>query len=551
MGNTDAHEVKLDHLHRHIQQLTLELEKAREKASETSRLKSEFMATVSHEVRTPLTGVLGMLELLLETQLDEDQRDMVKIAHHSALRLLSIINDILDFSRIESSNMLLEASPVEIRSLIREVILSQRSEAARSSIELQAGIADDVPPLVLTDPVRLRQVLINLLSNAIKFTETGSVDIHVAQIAVSEKMTTLLIDVIDTGIGIDPAKLDTIFDSFTQADSSTTRRYGGAGLGLAISRRLIEMMGGTIAVQSQPGKGSKFSISLTMPVISAEADFLTLPEEMKLRVLLVSADKHQRHLLAQRLRTWGLRVAELGQIRRVEIVLRDYLQRGEPIDLLLIGAPFPGGELETAVAALRREPVGWLLKGIIGIYDPLLTTPAERTHFDAWLPLPIDAAALYHTLRHIIDNSDSQADNAPDSQAKLQRILLVEDDRMNYELIRTVLTDKRWLKIDHARDGEEALHMVAETAYDLILMDIHLPVMDGCEAARRIRSQGGRFSQIPIIALTASILQHEQQHYFSSGMNDILGKPIAIDGLRSTVNKWLGVHTDSSQTADS
>ncbi len=510
------------------------LVEARDSALHSAKVKSEFVSNMSHEIRTPMTGVIGMLDLLRETELTTDQKDFIEIAHNSANRLLTLVNDILDFSKIEAGKVALENIPMDVRGVISEVQSMLMLQASKKQLKLTTFVGEDVPARILSDPTRLRQILTNLVGNAIKFTERGSVHITVRQINSVFGRSRLRFEVIDTGIGIQANRQTEIFDSFVQADSSTTRRYGGAGLGLAICKQLISLMGGQIDLESIPGVGSTFGFTLAVPIVALPNRDSTRAEFAYLQVMVMDEENSARYLIAQQLRLWGANVIEASSPEEANDLLTASVHHGDDIDLLIFRCRKTLEEQEQLAANLR-ETLGVQTPLLVQVYDDeALSSPL----FDRHLRRPIHPTVLYNLLAEQLDEHTGgeglplEARIMPSSSAA--RILLADDEVMNRQIVVHALEPFGYT-IDLAQNGQEVLNLLALHDYQLILMDIHMPLMDGLEATRRIRALEGSKSQVPIVAITASIQKEEREHYLESGINAIIGKPFSVRELREVV----------------
>ncbi len=525
------------------------LVKARDNALRSSRLKSQFVANMSHEIRTPMTGIMGMLELLTETELDEIQREFASEAFNSASRLLHIINDILDFSKLEAGQMSLSPEVIDLPDIVREVQHTLLTQANRKKIGLLVDIARDVPHRVVGDATRIRQVLMNFVGNAVKFTNEGHVTIEVRCTSRKADTARIAFAVKDTGIGIDEEKLENIFGSFVQADGTTTRKFGGTGLGLAICRQLVQLMEGEIQVESEPGAGSAFSFQITMPIVSLHRNLSledTQSQFEKLRVLIVDEVDTSRYILAQQLSNWGIHTQEAHEVAQLQGMLENNATPENPLDIVFLSCR-RNQNLRDTMAFLHEQQKAQRIHQIICITDSEETIPSDDHPGEAYLLRPVDLSQLYNALYAALPqlavpeehgtNPALDSDQEASSTAR-GRILVVEDHPLNVDLVVGTLT-KIGLRVDVAMNGQEALDCMAQEDYDLILMDVQMPVMDGMEATRRIRTSNKPWKDVPILALTASVLRDEQEAYLQAGMDDVILKPFSINHLRKTVNHWL------------
>lgn len=531
------------------QQARIELIHARDVALQSDRLKSEFMSNMSHEIRTPMTGIMGMLELLRETRTDSTQTDYITIALESAKKLLHIVNDVLDFSKLDAGRVTLEISPVDLRSILHELTELFTPQATRRGLTLTVDVDANLPTQLLGDPTRIHQVLTNLVGNAIKFTEIGGIEIKASAIT-DHGVCHLRVDVTDTGIGIPADKHQAIFDSFVQADNSTTRRYSGAGLGLAISKQLMILMGGEISVVSEEGVGSTFTIQLPLPVIALTNPALLDEALRRMHILVLDPDPSARLLIAEDLRITGAHVIEMSSFEGALNLMARAAHLGEDVEILILRASSDIQADNAFIDKLERE---------LDLHMPRVILLAnDSTAFAQSIAeciLPFGAREQLHErlvqiareeriplANEAVVSSQTAPEETPAS-APL-RILLADDSQVNCQLVQDALAQFDY-QIDIATNGENALNLFDERDYELILMDVHMPVVDGVEATQRIRSRSDAKAHVPIIAMTASVRNDEQERYLDAGMSDVLGKPFSIAQLRKTVQHWLASKPDN------
>jgi two-component system, sensor histidine kinase and response regulator len=540
--------VLVDRTHERTREASRALAYARDAALQVAETKSSFLANMSHEIRTPMNAIIGMTSLLLNTKLDRDQRELAETASTSADALLGIINDILDFSKLEAGKLVIERHDFDLRATVESTVEALSTAAQAKGLDIGVLLDSTIPPVVTGDAGRIRQVLTNLTANAIKFTREGAVIVHLTVDEESDERVRIRFSVTDTGIGIAGDVVGTLFKPFAQADASTTRQFGGTGLGLAISKELVERMGGEIAVESSPGQGSTFSFTLPFEKASGALRTAATAREVLIDVnaLVVDDSATNRRIIRHNLDSWRMRSSEAANAVEAMELLQERSKSGDPFDIAIVDMVMPDVDgLELARRIRHNAEVAGTRTIILTSMGSRLEQPVlDSAGISACLTKPVRQSALFDAIAEALADDGSakrveQLKPAPDLRLRGNARVLVAEDNVVNQRVAVRQLERFGMKAETVSNGAEAVEALAIHDYDLVLMDVQMPEMDGFEATGEVRRREGTARHTPIVAMTANALVGDRERCLRAGMDDYISKPVMEDDLSRILHRWL------------